>query len=66
MKNNKISLAEGGVKEQGGLSSNIIFSGGDSFQCNQTGCTVSGDSLMKLAIRGKKSSLIDVDVQQGV
>ena len=49
MKNNKISLAEGGVEEQGGLSSNIIFSGRDSFQCNQTGCMVSGDSLIKLA-----------------
>ena len=49
MKNNKISLAEGGVEEQGGLSSNITFSGRDSFQCNQTGCMVSGDSLMKLA-----------------
>ena len=68
MKNNKISLAEGGVEEQGGLSSNIIFSGRVSFQCNQTGCMVSGDSLMK-QIRGKcekKSSLVDVDVQQGV
>ena len=69
MKNNKISLAEGGVEEQGGLSSNIICSGRVSFQCDQTGCMVSGDSLMKLAIRGKckkKSSLVDVDVQQGV
>ena len=27
MKENKISLAEGGVEEQGGLSFNIIFSG---------------------------------------
>ena len=69
MKNNKISPGEGRVQEKGGLSSNITFSGRDSFQCNQTGCTVSGDSLMKLAIRGKckkKSSLVDVDVQQGV
>ena len=68
MKNNKISPGEGRVQEQGGLSSNITFSGRDSFQCNQTGCMVSGDSLMK-QIRGKcekKSSLVDVDVQQGV
>ena len=52
MKDNKISPAVGGVEDQGGLNCNIIFSGKDSFQCNQTGCTVSGDtgdSLMKLA-----------------
>ena len=50
MKNNKISPGEGRVQEQGGLSSNITFCGRDSFQCNQTGCTVSsGDSLMKPA-----------------
>ena len=45
MKNNKISPGEGRVQEQGGLSSNIIFSGRVSFQCNQTGCMVSGDPM---------------------
>ena len=55
MKNNKISPGEGRVQEQGGLSSNITFCGRDSFQCNQTGCTViSGDSLMKMKPAGWK------------
>ena len=45
MKDNKIFPAVGGVEDQGGLNCNIIFSGKDSFQCNQTGCTVSGQWL---------------------
>ena len=49
MKDNKIFPAVGGVEDQGGLNCNIIFSGKDSYQCNQTGCTVSGDSLVNVA-----------------
>ena len=53
MKNNKISPGEGRVQEKGGLSSNITFSGRDSFQSSVTRLdaqsVVSGDSLMKLA-----------------
>ena len=49
MKNNKIPLAEGGVEEQGGLSSNIIFSGRDSTDlCPDLSCLTT--SLVGLVV----------------